>query len=43
MLGGTYFSLELEVSLIYTKLPKNTMEHSAFFFWFYHLPALSIV
>ena len=34
MLGGTYFSLELEVSLIYTNLPKNTMEHSSSFYCF---------
>ena len=42
MLGGTYLPLELEVSLICTKLPKNTTEHSASFFWFHCLPAFSI-
>ena len=41
MLGGTYSSLELEVSLIYTKLPKNTMEHSSSFFWFCCFPVFS--
>ena len=34
-------SLELGVSLIYTKLPKNLIEHSISFLLFYHLPALS--
>ena len=30
--GGAYFSLELEVSLIYMFLPKNILEHSISFY-----------